>query len=92
MRGDEPRGRLRALGATLVLRRPPLTRSSTGEVAEAGVVGDLKKLSFGLMLSLVGGVIARGTFVGNGLPEAGMTTGSCVWPAFAADDVLPPAG
>ena len=31
----------------------PLTRSSTGEVAEAGVLGDLKMLSFGLVLSIL---------------------------------------
>lgn len=32
--------------------RLPLTRSSTGEVADAGVVGDLNTLSFGLRLSM----------------------------------------
>ena len=51
-RGEEPRVRLADGGAIDVLRFP-LTRSSTGEVAEAGVLGDLKMLSFGLVLSIL---------------------------------------
>lgn len=62
MRGEEPRCCLDAPCET-VLVRFPLTRSRMGDVADAGVVGDLKKLSFGLMLSLVGGVTARGMFM-----------------------------
>ena len=59
MRGEEPRSRFGALCATDALRLP-FTRSSTGDVAEAGVVGDRNKLSLGLMFPLAGGVMVRG--------------------------------